>query len=277
MPDTAAAPDARIAGTVQRYLTGSETLRLTVYNSAANVRVSIAGRRFPYGGTTVSEFASTLTPTTNRLATVLDLTPGEGWLLGLAVRVVAGSPLEGQTYVVVEIGNGAGATFQPFDTLIADTVTSAHRVAWPGSPIRGPLDGPGAVRVITGSTPAAGAEISETVPTGARWELKTLWVVLVASATVATRTPQLRLDDGTTTLMQVPSVTQLVASQTAAAEFAQGMPYAAQVNALGAPSGLPVNNRLAAGHRIRTSTSNIQVGDQYGAPQYVVVEWLEGA
>jgi hypothetical protein len=250
---------------------------LTVYNSAANVRVSLSGRRFPVGGTTVSEFAATLTPTTNRAATTLDFNPGEGWLLGLAVRIVGGSPIDGQTYAVVELGNGSGATFQPLDVLVADTVTAAHRVAWPGSPVKSPLDGPGAVRVITGSTPAAGAEISETVPTGARQELISLWVVLVASATVATRTPQLRLDDGTNTLFQVPSVTQLVASQTAAAEFAQGVPYATQVNALGAPSALPVNNRLLAGHRIRTSTVNIQVGDQYGAPQYVVREWLEGA
>ena len=277
MPETILVPDVRIAGTVQRYITGAETIRLTAYNSASGVRLSLSGRRFPYGGNSLSEFRADLTPTTNRAATTLDFAPGEGWLLGLAVRVIAGTPIEGQTYVVVEIGNGSGSTFQAFDTLIADTVTSAHRVAWPGSPIRGPLDGPGSVRSISGTAPAAGAEVTETVPTGARWQLLNFWVVLVASATVATRTPQLRFDDGITTYIQIPSVSQLTASQTAAAEFAAGVPYATQINALGAPSGLPVNNRLPAGHRIRTSTSNIQGTDQYGVPIYTVMEWLEGA
>ena len=34
---------------------------------------------------------------------------------------------------------------------------------------------------------------------------------------------------------------------------------------------------LLAGHRIRTSTSSLQAGDDWGAPQLLVEEWLEGA
>lgn len=277
MADEVITAKARIAGTVQRYLTGAETIRLTVFNSAANVRVQLAGRRFPYGGDTVSEFATQLTPTTNRLATVLDFTPGEGWLLGLSVRVAAGSPLDGQTYCVVEIGNGAGSTFQAFDTLIADTVTAAHRVAWPGSPVRGPLDGPGALRTILGTNPGAGNEIAETVPTGARWQLMSLRVQLVTSATVANRIPELAIDDGTSTWFQSANSVSQVASTTVRYSFGSG--YGSLVNGSGNEQsrGLPTPLFLGGGYRLRTSTSALQVGDVFSAIVYNVREWLEGA
>ena len=38
---------------------------------------------------------------------------------------------------------------------------------------------------------------------------------------------------------------------------------------------LPFNNRLGAGHRIRTKTNNIQGADQHGPVQYLVREWFD--
>jgi hypothetical protein len=277
MADTTSTPDGRIAGTVQRYLTGAETLRLTVYNSAANVRVTMSGRRLAYGATTVSEFAQSLTPTTNRLATTLDVTVGEGWLLGLAVRIVAGTPGEGQTYVVVEIGAGFGATFQPLDTLIADTLTAAHRVAWPGSPVRGPLEGPGTVRTISGTTPGAGAEISETVPTGARWELIALRAVLTTAVAVANRLPRFTFDDGLTTFYNTPCTNAHVASTTIGYQLLPGAAQQYTDSISNSFEVVPANLRLLGTWRIRSLTNSLQAADQWSAVVYAVREWLEGS
>lgn len=267
--------DARL-GSVQRYLTGAETIRLTVFNAASGVTVTISGRRFDQDAR-ISEFAHRLTPTTNRVATTLDITPGDGWLLGLAVRVTAGAPLDGQTYAVVEVGAGAGGTFTAYDVLCAGTISAAKRLAWPGSPLAGPLDGAGAIRSITAAVPAAGAEISETVPTGARWEVLAFHGILTTSATVATRLPLLRFDDGTTQYFEASAIVGLAASLALRYGWAEGIPNVL-LPSNGTPLGpMPMNNRLAAGHRIRTSTINIQAADQWSAVQYVVREWIEGA
>lgn len=267
--------DARL-GSVQRYMTGSETIRLTVYNAASGVTVTISGRRFDQDAR-ISEFAHRLTPTTNRVATTLDITPGDGWLLGLAVRVTAGAPLDGQTYAVVEVGAGAAGAFTAFDVLCAGTISAAKRLAWPGSPLAGPLDGAGALRSISGSVPAAGAEISETVPTGAQWELISFLALLTTSATVATRLPLLRIDDGTNMLTEQPPVIGLAASLALRYGWGQGVQNFTLASNGTPHSPLPIGVRLAAGFRIRTSTVNIQAADQWSAVQYLVRERIEGA
>lgn len=61
------------------------------------------------------------------------------------------------------------------------------------------------VDVIVGANPAAGAEVSETVPAGETWCLLGVRVTLVTSATVATRQPILTLDDGTNIFFENPA------------------------------------------------------------------------
>ena len=51
----------------------------------------------------------------------------------------------------------------------------------------GPGGGEGYIRTVTGTDPAAGAEVSETVPTNAFWRLRMFSAVLVADANAANR------------------------------------------------------------------------------------------
>lgn len=268
--------DSRLGATVQRYIRGDETLRLTVYNAASGVRLRMSGRRFDRSGE-LSSFSDQLTPTTNRVATTFDKPLTEGWLLSVAVRVDAGAPIDGQCYAVVEIGLGTGNQFVPLDVLVSDTITAAHRVAWPGTPLRGPLEGAGALRAIAGTTPAAGAEISETVPTGARWELLSLTATLTSSATVANRHAVLVLDDGATPYFRVGISTNQAASLAINYNYAQGVGSAALDGGVQFITPIPAGVRLASGHRVRTLTTNLQVGDQWSAVEYLVREWIEGA
>lgn len=263
-------------GNVQRFTTGAETLRVTAFNAAAGVVLTISGRRFD-ATSGISEFAHRLVPTTNRVATTFDVPLGEGWLLGLAIRVSAGTPLDGQTFVVAEIGAGQGGSFNALDVLIMDSVSAAKRAAWPGSPLRGPLDSAGAIRSIAGTTPAAGAEISETVPTGARWELLSIYVLLTTSATVINRNPMLIVDDGANSYYRMQQNANETASQAWSNVWAAGVPVWANAGQPGQVAGLPIGLRMTAGQRFRSLTSGIQVGDQYSALQYLVREWIEGA
>ncbi|MCA1834341.1 MAG: hypothetical protein LC750_16725 [Actinobacteria bacterium] len=271
-----AAWDSLRAGSVQRYLHGEETLRVTAFNAASGVRLRISGRRLDRAGG-MSTFSDQLTPTTNRAATTFDKPMVEGWLLSVAVRIDAGSPADGQCYVLLELGLGSGNQFVPLDVLASDTISATRRVAWPGSALRGPLDGAGTVRTISGSTPAAAAEVSETVPTGARWELIAFRATFVTSAVVANRLPRLQLDDGLTTFWNSPVNINHAASITIGYQFAAGLGQSFSDSITNEFQALPANLRMLGTWRIRTLTGSISAGDQWSAIVYIVREWIEGA
>lgn len=138
--------------------------------------------------------------------------------------------------------------------------------------------GSGTMRLILGTQPGAGAEVSETVPAGKIWRVVAFLVSLVTNATVATRTAEFAIDDGSGNIF---SWGQPQLAQSASLTF----PYilAAGVNPAFPPSGVRQGNSvhvatpglsyLLPGYRIRTVSTNLQAGDQYGQPKYQVEEW----
>ena len=276
MPDASPPPiEVRAVGNA-RYLDNDSVLRLTVFNAAAGVTVRLSGRRLDLFGRTIP-FVHRLVPATNRTASTFDLELDEGWLLGAEATITAGTPQDGQTYAVLSIGVGRAAGFEELETFAADTISAARRLSWPGTLNRGPLDGRGALRSITGTSPAAGAEISETVPTGARWELIAFRTPIVTNATAGNRTTVLFYDDGVNRLASFPAMAVIAPSTNSAIEWAQGSTAIATINGQNAPGLIPPLFTLPAAARIRTATANLAAGDQYGAPQYLVREWIEGA
>jgi len=131
----------------------------------------------------------------------------------------------------------------------------------------------GRIRFITGTDPAAGAEISETVPTNAIWELISMRFSMACSADVANRYVGISFDNGTTSYFIQDS------NYTAAATYTPSY-CASQVQIRSGEavvSGhipIPIKNRLKAGYRIRTATTGLQAADNFGAPSFVVREWL---
>jgi hypothetical protein len=129
-------------------------------------------------------------------------------------------------------------------------------------------------KIITGTDPGAGAEISVTVPTGKFWQLLSATFSLVTSATVANRRPSLTLDDGTNVFWRWRTGVDIAASLTRAYFFESELN--AEVDRIAVDSSLyePLAPRLLGqGYRIRTSTTAIQAGDDYGAPLLYVVEY----
>lgn len=155
-------------------------------------------------------------------------------------------------------------------------VTGLAGLTWPPGIHRHELEGPGNTRVITGTDPAAGNEISETVPTNAVWKLLAIRFKLVTDATVATRRVSLKIDDGANVFYWYSFSTTQSESETKnyslrAGSFAENNNIATEVIA---PLGGTL--LLLEGFRIRTSTTNLQAGDNYGAPVLYVEEWIKG-
>ncbi|HKV99981.1 MAG TPA: hypothetical protein VJN96_09155 [Vicinamibacterales bacterium] len=258
------------------YVTVEDALLVTVFNGAAGVSVTISGRLLAFGEKHPKPFKTTFTPSTNRAASQLRIGLGDGWLLNAQAIVSAGTPVTGQTFARLSLCRGLTSVADELATLCADNITASQATSWPNGPLDNSLDGQGALRSVTGTDPAAGAECSDTVPTGARWRLHAWNVNLVTSAAVANRSVGFTIDDGANILFQTGDGFTQPASLTVRHVFGEGLgnfgnPGVA-VNGM-----LPTFLPLLGGWRIRTATQAIDAGDNYGAPQMLVEEWMEAS
>lgn len=138
--------------------------------------------------------------------------------------------------------------------------------------MRGWLLGRGRLRSIAGTQPAAGADISEAVPTGKVWRLLSFRATLVASAQAANRQAGLRFDDGSAVFFEAPPKINQVASATQIYQWHGGSSLGNTIS-LTAEILFDADLLFLAGYRIKTNTLSIQTSDQWGAPQYLVEEW----
>lgn len=255
------------------YLTGEDSLRLTTWGSLAAAVVVMEGRLVDPDGCMVP-LAERHVPNSDRSAASSTFPLREGLLTNVQLRVSSGAAVVGRIAAILEVVRGQTNAVQPIGTLLQGYVPSASRLAWPGSPITPFTSGAGWLRIISGTDPGAGVEISETVPTGARWRLRAFSFALVTSATVANRTPVLTIDDGANVFFETGSNVAQTATLTAKYRAAIGVP----LTTFGTTSynlPLPSDLVLPAGARIRTVTGLLQAGDDYGAPIYAVEEFIE--
>lgn len=255
------------------YLTGEDNLRLTTFGRIAGAEVALEGRRISPEGIIVP-FAERQQPTSDGTAKATVYQIGEGLLTNAQLRATAGSVLGGGVFGILEVVRGREGGVQPLGTLLQGYVTTNARLAWPGSPILPSTAGAGRLRSITGTNPAAGVEISEAVPAGVRWRISAITFALTTDATVANRFVGLKIDDGVNALFVAGSNVAQAASGTTTYTGAAGLgAFGNATNALLIL--LPDNLVLPAGSRIRTTTAALQAGDDYGAPQYLVEEFIE--
>jgi len=246
------------------FFDNDDSIQLTAWNGLAGVVLTLSGRFVRVDGT-VEPLVERLVPASNRTATSAIFARGQGWLTDLSIVASGAAPLRGQTFARVDIVRGQSSPIIVLSTIAQGYVTATKRLAYPGSVVEDSLSGSGAVRSIAGTDPAAGVEISETVPTGARWRFLSLRASLVTDATVANRTPNLFFDDGTT----VYAAAGVNFNQTASTTFPYAFGNVGQTftqTSLHAQVSTPANLLLAAGHRIRTLTGALQAGDNWGAP-----------
>jgi hypothetical protein len=209
--------------------------------------------------------------TSDRSENTLTFPLTEGFLMNVAAFV--GSPKQtGQTFIQIVLQKATGTARA---MLCQGYINTRCWVAWPNGRIRQPSEGLGNMLSVTGTTPAAGADISEVVPTGAIWRLIAFKFSLTTSATVANRIPTLTIDDGTNSFFAEAAQQPITATTTALMNAVAGGVLAYTTSA-GIAWPLPANLWLPSGFRIRTNTAAIQAADQYTAPQYLVEELISG-
>ncbi len=123
---------------------------------------------------------------------------------------------------------------------------------------------PGTVSTIN---PPANTEISESVPAGRVWSLSTIALTLVADATVANRDITVIIEDAAgNEIYRQTVVGSITASQTGKIFISK---WGGSKPADAAPTfylSLPNEIDIPAGYVIKTVTTGLQAGDDYGAP-----------
>ena len=263
-----------ISSPFQFYTTGEDSLRILSANSVAGVTLKIQARFVDSFGK-IQANSWDHTPNADRSIAATEFEMGVGALLNLTVFAGSGAPMIGQTFVIVQLIRGSGVAAIVLGTLLQGYVTTQQAIGWPGSPIVSSTDGEPAIRTILGTAPAAGVEISETVPTGARWRLISLTARLQTAIGGANRIPYLFFSTGVGTFGVYPQVGSTPANNVAYQTWGAGVPAVVAPGFDDTSTGIPETHVLPAGSSVRTVTNNIQAGDQYTAPAYSVQEWLE--
>ena len=251
-----------------------DVLVLAAYASVAGLTVTL-NVRYMDGEGRPKVMPISVAPASNRTQSTASVALPPGILLGMQVAVSGGTPKYGQCYAQVFLQRGQGASALLTWAPIQGPITTQIVQAWPDSAPIPSVSGEGVIRSITGTTPAAGADISETVPTSARWQLLAFTAQLVTSSAVANRNGQFLVDDGANLFYRLANNANQTATQTFRYQWdSGGSGPQSDINNNRVMS-LPDPLLLSAGYRLRTSTVGIDVADQWSLVQYLVREWLD--
>ena len=258
------------------YLTVDDVVLLEYYQPVFSSSISLTMRVLTPAGEVMP-----VAYTYSGLGTTAGTTPGlrqvagvEGYLLSATLTSTGQN--RGQCFVRLSVQRGLGAQDVVHPMILCQGYASQYEyVCWPNGQIQSPLDGRGLSRTFVGTAPAAGAEISITVPAGVHWILRSVAFTLTTSSGGTNRQEHLVLDDGANVFWAGVSAAPQGASATDYVSWAAGASPAS--DATPAIQGtLPPECRMRPGWRIRTVTTGIQAGDQYSAPIVLVEEFVPG-
>jgi len=255
------------------HVTPNDQLAVQLKNGQAGIGVYVCLRLLLPTGE-LKEIVETYSPAANRVSETYYITLPESYLLSATV-VGSGGVKVGACWVRAILVYG-GPKWHSFPVLLAaGYVAELSGLAWPYPRYIHPCEGPGRPRVIVGTDPAPGNQITETVPTGARWRLLTFRAQLTTNATVVDRLVFLGFDTGTQVVWVSVPVFSQSASQTWGYHWAAGLQARSLAGAQICQDALPDYVVLPAGFVIRTITAGMQAGDDWEAPNYLVEEWSE--
>ena len=132
-------------------------------------------------------------------------------------------------------------------------------------------------RIITVTSPAAGAEWTQNVQSGAVWYVQAITQKVVTSAVVANRVPTITYTDGTTIFARLPPANNQAASLTNRYGYYLGYGVALSISGIGGVSSPLPNIPLLSGMSISSLTVNLDVGDQISEVNLYVIEVEERA
>lgn len=202
-------------------------------------------------------------------------------IVSASAQVVTGTvpSSPGQIWVFCDLRRGGS----PIAVVLAGYVyRGSNGPSFPGYP-EGVLDSlNGRVYNVAPASPGAGAEISITVPSTARWRVYALQFTLVTSTVANNRTHHLTIDDGTTANKIFQSLGETPATVASDTDQFLYLPWygTALETAYDANDfiRLPLPNPLilVGGARIKTVSTTLDAADQYTINQLWVEELFTG-
>lgn len=132
----------------------------------------------------------------------------------------------------------------------------------------------GVLRSFNGTDPAAGAEVSQTVTAGQLWNIKSVVVTLVTDANVANRRVHIVFRNGGGETVRAYATIDQAASTTVKYIFAHYGYTPDETDTNTVLINIPDNVFLESGSDFITATTNIQVGDNFGAPRVTLEHWF---
>lgn len=176
----------------------------------------------------------------------------------------------GECYVKARLEMGG----YPILKLFSGYLSEGGGLSYPNSQFQEFEDTPGIYKLITGTDPAAGAQISETVPTNAYWRIISARAEFVTDATVVDRYQRWRLTDGTDIFWKTPNTVTQTASLSE--DYQYGIGLGEEHGGLNEPNfGVaPPSFWLPEGYQLLSEVTNMQAGDDWGAPLIFVEELI---
>lgn len=198
---------------------------------------------------------------------------GPALLESVSCQVVSGTVIKGQVAVGAQVRRLSGS--QSLLAMVSPIVFPSNNYPAPllyegerGSDLEREV-----LRIVTGTNPAAGAECSDTVPTGVDWRLVGALYTLVTNATAANRRVRLTFSDGTTEFARTMAGSDIPASTTGILNYNTNGGNTTISNGVQGVS-IGFFDSFRSGFVIATSTLNIQAGDNFDAPVLLVAERL---
>lgn len=256
------------------YLTGEDRLRVVSCNALVGVSLKVQWRTVNTNGDVVPN-SEDHTPNSDRTVKTQDYELGTGSLLNVTVFANAAAPLNGQTYVMVQLVRGFGAAAIVLGTLLGGYVTRTQALGFPGSPIQSSIEGGGAIRTILGTVPVPGNSISEVVPAGARWEVFGITAVLTTGLGATPRSVYLVYISSGGALAYSSQSTTVGASSGYTFAWGQGLVPRDAATIAVCTSDLVQALILLAGQTFQITATNLVANDQFSAPFFTVRERLE--
>jgi len=255
------------------YVTINDTVVVSIWNSVVGLQVEVTSRLLLADGQ-IQQNVNILTPTSDRAVREFLLPLAEGVLLNIASASVTPVVRRGACFVSIGLTRELRTGAYRWAELISQYITAGLDVGWPAGVLHDQVEGAGLLRTIAGTNPAAGVEISETVPTNARWKLRGMQFALVTAVAVAARRVIIVVDDGATVVGAFIAVVDQTASQTITYTLCPGG-VDQQLALANISIAASAEVLMFQGWRVRTSTQLLQAADDYGAPQLLVEEWIE--
>lgn len=128
---------------------------------------------------------------------------------------------------------------------------------------------------VNGADPAAGADATDNNDTNGRWLIMAYRITLVADATVTNRRVGFAIETGGVDIFIIYATIDQTAGQTITYNFVAGVPDRAAAINSNLQIGIPLNLIVGGGMAIKTTTVNLQAGDNFAAPSIYYQFWVE--